>query len=119
MRPNPSHRGSVDAMPDDRLGTFRGLVALIGAAFIRVLIRVCGRTLAARSAPWLSGPVGGDYIGDRPYEEVAARENLRVVRRASSGGLLSDVGALAGPDFHVAHLRTEVRHFYEHTAAYR
>jgi hypothetical protein len=106
-------------MPEEAFGAVRGLLALIGAVFIRVLIRVFGRSLATSSAPWLSGPIGNDYIGDRPYEEVAAREDLQLVRRASSGGLLPDVGALAGPGFHVAHLRREVRHFYEHTAVYR
>jgi len=114
-----SAHGRADVIPEEPLGVVRGLLALIGAAFIRVLIRVCGRTLAASSTPWLSGPIGGDYIGDRPYEEVAARENLQLVRRVSIGGLLPDVGALAGPGFDVAGLRSEVRHFYEHTAAYR
>ncbi len=78
-----------------------------------------GRTVRESSVPWLSGPVGGDYIGDRPYEEVAARENLEVVRRSATGGLIPDVGTLDGPGFRVEDLRPEVRHFYEHTATYR
>jgi hypothetical protein len=106
-------------MPEETLGAVRGCLAVLGAAFIRLLILTFGRSLATSSAPWLSGPIGSDYIGDLPYEEVAARENLQLVRRASSGGLLPDVGALAGPGFHVDRLRTEVRHFYEHTAVYR
>jgi hypothetical protein len=75
--------------------------------------------VAASSAPWLSGPIGSDYIGDKPYEEVAARENLELIRNATTGGLLSDMGALAGPGFNLDQLRPEVRHFYEHTAGYR
>lgn len=71
------------------------------------------------SYPWLSGPVGSDYIGDRPYEEVAARENLELVRRASSGGLIPDFTVLNGAECPVEQLRPEVRHFYEHTATYR
>jgi hypothetical protein len=71
------------------------------------------------SVPWLSGPVGSDYIGDKPYEEVAARERLELVRRASSGGLIPDFTALSGPGFPIGRLRPEVRHFYEHTATYR
>lgn len=114
-----SARGRADLMPEEPLGVVRALLALIGAAFIRVLIRILGQTLPASSAPWLFGPIGNDYIGDRPYEEVAARENLQLIRRASSGGLLADVSALNGPGFDVARLRSEVRHFYEHTAAYR
>jgi hypothetical protein len=94
-------------------------VALIGAAFIRALMRIFGRVVRESSVAWLSGPMGRDYIGDRPYEEVAARENLEVIRRSSSGGLLADVAALDGPEFRAAHLRPEVRHFYEHTSAHR
>lgn len=104
---------------EQSLGAIRGLVALIGAAFIGGLIRVFGRVVQESSARWLSGPIGGNYIGDRPYEEVAARENLELVRRASSGGLLPDLGVLDGPEFRADQLRPEVRHFYEHTAAYR
>lgn len=104
---------------DAPLGLFRGAVATIGATFIYALIRVFGRVVHESSAPWLSGPVGSDYIGDKPYEEVAARENLELVRRASSGGLIPDCGVLNGPAFRVEALRPEVRHFYEHTAIYR
>src|SRR5688572_12782441 len=97
------------------LGAIRGLVALLGAAFIAGLIRLFGRVVRESSAPWLSGPIGGDHIGDRPYEEVAARENLKLVRRSSTGGLVPDMGMLDGPGFRADQLKPEVRHFYEHT----
>jgi hypothetical protein len=104
---------------EEPLGPIRGLVALIGAAFIGGLMRVFGRVVGESSVPWLSGPIGGQYIGDRPYDEVAGRENLEVVRRASEGGLLPDLRALDGPEFRADQLRPEVRHFYEHTSGYR
>jgi len=104
---------------DPPLGPIRSLVAFIGAVFIGVLMRVFGRVVREQDAPWLSGPIGSDYIGDLPYEEVATRENLELVRRASSGGLVPDFAVLDGPGFHVDELRPEVRHFYEHTATYR
>ena len=100
-------------------GAIRSLIASIGATFIYALIRVFGRVVQESSAPWLSGPVGSHYIGDRPYEEVAARENLELVRRVSVGGLIPDFTVLDGPGFSVDRLRPEVRHFYEHTATYR
>jgi hypothetical protein len=109
----------VTAHHEDRLGAVRGLVASIGALFIHMLIRAFGRVVRVNDAPWLSGPVGSDYIGDRPYEEVAAHEDLELVRRSSSGGLVPDFSILDGPDCRVDQLRPEVRHFYEHTAAYR
>lgn len=103
----------------ESLGPIRGMIALAGAAFIRCLIWVFGRVVNESSATWLSGPTGEDYIGDRPYEDVAAREGLELVRRSSTGGLLPDMGVLDGPGFQADRLRPEVRHFYEHTAAYR
>jgi hypothetical protein len=104
---------------DEPLGPIRGLIAAIGAAFIAGLIRVFGRTVRESATTWLSGPVGSDYIGDKPYEELAAHEDLELVRRASTGGLVPDIAVLSGPGFAVDKLRPEVRHFYEHTAAYR
>lgn len=97
----------------------RRVVAAIGAAFIGLLIRIFGRVLHRSAAPWLDGPIGSDYIGDRPYEEVAAREDLELVRRASRGGLVHDMAALDGDAFRAERLRREVRAFYEETTAYR
>jgi hypothetical protein len=109
----------VKPAPEEPLGAIRGFVALVGSAFIAGLIRLFGRVVRESAAGWLSGPIGGDYIGDRPYEEVAARENLELVRRSSTGGLLPDMARLDGPGFRADRLRPEVRHFYEHTAGYR
>jgi hypothetical protein len=106
-------------MSDEPLGPIRNLVALAGWGFIAVLIRVFGRVVRESNEPWLSGPVGSNYIGDRPYEEVAARENLELIRRSSTGGLLPDCSVLNCDAFKVDSLRPEVRHFYEHTAGYR
>jgi hypothetical protein len=93
-------------------------IAQIGAALIYLMIRVFGRTVEQLD-PWLDGPVGGDIIGDRPYEECAKAEGLDLERDANAGGLLSDFGALESPSFDVARVAPEVRHFYEHTALYR
>src|SRR5687767_6606917 len=105
--------------PDQHLGPLRSIVASIGAAFIHVLILVLGRVVTRASVPWLEGPIGSDYIGDRPYDEVAAREDLQLIRRAESGGLIVDMSALDGESFRAAQLRPEVRAFYEQTTAYR
>lgn len=109
----------MKAAQDKPLGIIRGAIATLGATFIYGLLRVFGRVVHESSTPWLLGPVGSDYIGDKPYEEVAAREKLELVRRASSGGLIPDFRALGGPGFAIDRLRPEVRHFYEHTATYR
>jgi len=103
----------------EKLGPIRATVASIGAAFIYLLIRVFGRTVQPSAVPWLHGPFGSDYIGDKPYEEFAKNENLTVERDAIEGGLLADFDALASDQFDVARVHPRIRHFYEHTARYR
>jgi hypothetical protein len=103
----------------EKLGAIRGFVATLGASFIYLLIRMFGRSVQPRAVPWLHGPFGGDYIGDKPYEECARNEDLTVERRAKKGGLIPDFDALASDDFDVARVDPRVRHFYEHTAGYR
>jgi hypothetical protein len=109
----------VQTAPEKPFGPIRGLVAAIGAVFIGCLIRVFGREVHEASEPWLSGPCGSEHIADKPYEEVAARENLEVVRRAASGGLIPDFAVLDGPGCSTAQLQPAIRHFYENTASYR
>jgi hypothetical protein len=103
----------------EQLGPIRAFVAFVGASFIAGLIRVFGRVVRVSAEPWLAGPIGGDYIGDRPYEEVARREGLTLVRHAGEGGLLPSANALDGPSFHADELKPEIRRFYEHTTGYR
>lgn len=101
------------------LGPIRGAIAAVGAAFIYLLIRIFGRVVLPEEVPWLKGPFGGEYIGDRPYEEVAEKEGLLLTRHAQSGGLIPSFAALEGDGFSVEKLNARVRDFYEHTAQYR
>lgn len=101
------------------LGPLRATIAAIGAAFIYLLIRLFGRVVSESEAPWLWGPFGGDYIGDRPYEECADREGLLLTRHAQSGGLIPNFAALDGDGFSAAAVDPRVRDFYERTAEYR
>lgn len=103
----------------EKLGPIRALVAAIGASFIYLLIRVFGRTVQPSSVPWLHGPFGSDYIGDKPYEECARNEHLTVERRATEGGLIPNFDSLWSEQFDVARVDARVRDFYEHTARYR
>jgi hypothetical protein len=101
------------------LGPIRGAIAGVGAAFIYLLIRLFGRKVEHAEAPWLWGPFGGYYIGDKPYEECAEREGLTLLRHAASGGLIPDFAALEGEGFRLADVAPAVRDFYEHTAEFR
>lgn len=104
---------------DSELGPIRGIIAAIGAAFIHLLIRIFGRVVRVEDVPWLVGPMGGDYIGDSPYEECAAREGLVVERNATKGGLIPRFDRLLRDGFDPAAVRPEIRRFYEQTAEYR
>jgi hypothetical protein len=103
-----------------RLGVVQAWLGALGAAIIRLWLRVFGRTVDLAEAPWLAGPVGpGDgMIGDRPYEIVAEREGLTIDRAPEKAGLLPDFDVLAGPTFDVAAVDAEVRRFYEETSLY-
>jgi len=103
----------------EKLGPIRAVVGSLGAAFIYLLIRTFGRTVQPSSVPWLLGPFGSDYIGDKPYEECARNENLTIERNATEGGLVADFDSLASDQFDVTRVHPRVRHFYEHTARYR
>jgi hypothetical protein len=97
----------------------RGAIAAIGAAFIALLIRIFGRKVRSDDVPWLLGPFGGEYIGDRPYDECAAREGLTLERDASDGGLIPNFDVLSCEGFDASRVSDAVRRFYERTARYR
>ena len=99
-----------------RVGWVARIVGAIGAWLIYRMIAVFGRTHARADIGWLVGPMGGPLIGDAPYHEVAAREDLTVERAARDGGLVPDFAMLASPAFDPARLHPAIRDFYEHTA---
>ncbi len=114
-----SEKGVREGPDAEALGPVRALLASAGALFIALLIRVFGRTVKERDAAWLLGPFGGDYIGDKPYEECASREGLSLIRGATEGGLIPDFDALSGSGFDARRVHEQVRRFYEETARFR
>lgn len=105
-------------MERQRVGPIAAVVGTVGAWLIYALIWLFGRTHRRADVAWLSGPLGGDRIGDKPYGDVAAAEGLTVERADRAGGLVPRFDALAGEGFDVARVHPAVRDFYEHTAAY-
>jgi hypothetical protein len=103
-----------------RLGIVQAALGAMGAALIRLWLRLFGHTVEAAEVPWLVGPVGPSdgEIGERPYDLVAAREHLSVERTPDRAGLVPDFDVLAGPSFEVARVDAEVRRFYEATSGY-
>jgi hypothetical protein len=95
------------------------VVGSIGAGVIYALIWLFGRRRAPNDIAWLRGPLGGETIGERPYEETAAAEGLTLVRHARKGGLIPSFETLARPDFDPARVHPKIRDFYERTHAFR
>ena len=89
-----------------------------GGAAIRQWVRLTGRRVRQRDAPWLDCPMGPPgRIGPEFYGRLAERERLHI-RTAPDAGLLPDFAALKGGRFDPAAVRPEVRDFYEHTSRY-
>jgi hypothetical protein len=94
-------------------------IGRVTAASIRRWVRMTGKRVAKRDAPWLDCPAGPrGRIGAEFYTRLAERENL-TIQPAPDAGLLPRFDALRGPDFDPDRVRPEIRDFYEHTACYR
>lgn len=101
------------------MNTIRSLVAWIGAQIIYGLIWTFGKKTSFEENPWLHGPLGTEYIGDQPYQQVAEAEGLTLIRDSKQGGLIPDFDKLASSSFDPSQIQPAVREFYEQTATHR
>jgi hypothetical protein len=86
---------------------------------IELMVRLTGRRVSRRSAPWLNCPLGDSVlIGTGIYERIAREENLEL-KVAPNAGLIADFEELRGPSFDPDVVHPRVRHFYEHAAQYQ
>ncbi len=82
-------------------------------------VQLTGRRIALRESPWLRGPHGSTRrIGADFFEEFADERGLRVLPATGEAGLISGLGALAGPRFDPAAVAPRIDDFYAHTAAF-
>ncbi|GAA2146793.1 hypothetical protein GCM10009844_23370 [Nocardioides koreensis] len=86
----------------------------------RTFWRTTGRPVdLAGDEAWLTAPMhDGQTIGDG-WLGAAATALGGTVREHDGAGLVPDMAELDGATFRAADLRPEVRHFYEHTSAWR
>lgn len=87
----------------------------------RTFWRVMGRRvdLGGREG-WLEAPMhAGQRVGDGWLSAAAQALGGLLREDDDSAGLLPDLSELDGSTFRAADLRPEVRHFYEHTSAWR
>ncbi len=87
----------------------------------RTFWRITGRPVdLRRDERWLAAPMHhGQRIGDGWLTAAAEQIGGSLGPDDEHAGLLPDMGRLNGPLFDAAHLRPEVRHFYEHTSQWR
>jgi hypothetical protein len=102
----------------DNLQAHSGAIGWLAAAGIRTWVRITGRRVARRQAPWLESPMGpGGRIGADFLTRLA--ESRRLTLLATPGpGLLADFAALRGAGFDPDRVNPQVRDFYEHTSCY-
>ena len=85
---------------------------------IELLVRVLGRRVLKRDAPWLECVIGrSDFNGAELYQRIAHSEHLELSTPADAG-LTPDFTDLRGPTFDPDRVDPAIRHFYEHAAAY-
>jgi hypothetical protein len=114
------HTTGSSAAPSAARGRswFYNLIAFFLEGGIQLWIRLTGRRIAKKDAPWLSCPLGkSGPIGTGIYERIASDENLQVLA-APNAGLIPDFEALRGPGFDPGMIHPAIRHFYEHAAQY-
>lgn len=97
----------------------RSIAAFCGAQIIYFLIWFFGKRTSFDGNEWLQAPLGNQYIGDHPYDEVARGENLTVTRNAEKGGLIPDFSILKGDSFEPEKVHSKIHDFYENTAEHR
>lgn len=94
------------------------MIGRVTAANIRQWVRITGKRVGKRDAPWLDCPMGPPgRIGAQFYSYLADRENLKI-QPAVDAGLLPNFDKLRGPDFNPDKIHSEIRDFYEHTACF-
>lgn len=97
----------------------REAISVMAIVGIHWWIRLTGRRIAKRDAPWLTCPLGPrGQIGPTFYTTLAAQEQL-TIQPAADAGLVPHFTALRGQGFDPDAIHPAIRDFYEHTACYR
>jgi len=95
--------------------------SVVGVALqlsIEWLVRLTGRTVKRKDAPWLDSVLGKPgLIGSGIYQKIAEEQGLALTMPPDAG-LIPDFGALRGPSFDPDAVHQRIRHFYEHTTLY-
>ena len=93
-------------------------VGLVLQFCIEWLVRIAGRRIERKDAPWLECVLGKPgVIGTGVYQQIADEQGLEL-SMPPDAGLIPDFEALRGPSFNPDAVDPRIRHFYEHAALY-
>jgi hypothetical protein len=118
----PDSMAHATPAPDSGAGVFKRLfystAGFVLQTCIELLVRVSGRRVLKRDAPWLDCIIGrAGFNGAELYQGIAEEKELDLSMPAEVG-LVSDFADLRGPAFDPDKVHPAIRHFYEHAAAY-
>jgi hypothetical protein len=120
---NPSPGSKVPALqeqPPSRgvRSAFSATVGLLLQLCIEWLVRLAGRRVQRKDAPWLNCVLGKPgVIGTGVYQKIAEEQDLDL-GMPPDAGLIPDFCVLRGPSFDPDAIAPRIRHFYEHTSLY-
>ena len=82
-------------------------------------VQATGKRIKLADDDWLSGPSGNPRgIGATFFDDLAAREGLKIRRDGEPRGLIPQFAMLRADDFDPGRVRPRVQAFYEQTSSY-
>jgi hypothetical protein len=112
-------RISVEEHPTGVRAAVYSVLGVLLQVCIEWLVRLTGRRIRKREAPWLDCVLGKPgVIGTGVYQRIAEEEKLEI-SRPPEVGLIPSFESLRGPSFDPERVDARIRHFYEHTAMYK
>jgi hypothetical protein len=118
---SPTGNAAAPAEEPRESGLQVALSSAIGVVLqfvIEWLVRVTGRRVERKDAPWLECVLGKPgLIGTGVYQKIAAEQGLGL-STPPNAGLIENFESLRGPSFDPDQVHPRIRHFYEHAALY-
>lgn len=82
-------------------------------------VKITGRKIDPKIDKWLLGPIGSpDLIGDKFIQDLAAHQQLEIMKNLPGSGLMDDFKVFDLHPEEMYRIRPEVIDFYEHTSDY-
>jgi len=117
--PSDNPRGCIEEQPKGLRSAIYSALDLLLQISIEWLVRLTGRRIRKRDAPWLDCVLGKPgVIGTGVYQRIAQEEKL-ALSQPPNAGLIENFDSLRGPSFDPDQVDPRIRHFYEHAALYR